>query len=467
MSASIEHQLLCRIIQDQDFHTVEKLRIDESYFISDTNSQTREVFRLIRDNYHNEVTYGQVPSWQLIQTRFYGFPWSPSGDTIQSLCLQLRYHKLRAQVLTLADDLARRAQVDPVSAMDTIKEAAATLTSEHEISSDLLLSNSYEKLFEDYELTANGQGITGIPWPWDALNEDTQGMHPGNFIVLYGRPKMGKTWIALYVGTKAYMSNQRVLVYSLEMHEKDILRRIASIIAGVDYKRFKSGRLDPESARKVWDILLFLRDEEKGRTAQGHSPALLAVHPRSASSGVSTLQAKIREFKPDIVIVDGMYLMRDDRTKSRSMEWKSVAHISQDLKQTAGIFNIPIIGVTQANRHAEKDPAKADLMELAYADALAQDCDLCMRVHRQKDKNTQEWEAVLSLPGSREGTLDGFAINYSPSTDFNFKRIAMSQDPSAGPQAQGNAPPTSGSNPRAGGKNPPPITPPVNYRNKS
>jgi replicative DNA helicase len=461
LAANIELQLICKIIELQDFHTVVKLKIDESFFLSD--SQTKEAFRFIKEHFHNEHTYGSVPSWQLLQQRFWGFPWAPSYDTVPTLCQELRRQKLRAQLLSLTDDLITRSGADPLSALESLKEAAARMTAEHELSNDMLLSSAYEQLYEDYQLTASGHGITGIPWPWDVMNEDTQGIHPGNFLVLYGRPKSMKTWVALYVAVNAYMKGQRVLIFSLEMTEKQVMRRVACIICGVDYDNFKKGKLDPGSQQKVWQALMLLKDEEKNRvSADGHSPSILVVRPNGEASGVTTLHAKIREFSPDFVLVDGMYLMRDDRQRSRNIDWKSIAHISQDLKRTALQFDIPLMATTQANKQAEKDPRKADLMEIAYADALGQDCDLAMRVTKQKDQATHEFEIVISLPGSREGTLEGFVINGIAATNFNFKRATM-VDPNnpnnAGAPSSGNPQSNSG---KAGGRNPPPIA--VNYR---
>lgn len=429
MAANIEHLIICKVIELQDFHTVTKLKIDESFFISD--SQTKEAFRYLRDHYHNEHTYGSVPSWQLFQTRFAGFPWAYSYDSLATLCQELRRYKMRADLLTVSEEVQLTAEVDPPKAMALMREAVTTMSTQHEITQDLTLAGSYEQLRAEYDNIANAQGVTGIPYPWAILNDDTQGMHPGNFIVFYGRPKSMKTWTALATGVNAYRHGQRVLVWSLEMNEMQMLKRIACIFCKVDYDKFKKGQLDPVTANQIWQTLETIRDEELVRvTGNGHTPAILATQPRGEGSGIAALQAKITEFRPDLVIVDGMYLMRDDRQKVRSIDWKSVAHISQDLKGTARIFNIPIIGITQANRGADKDPKKADLAELAYADAIAQDCDLCMRVHKQKDQATHEWEIVLSIAGGRETQLDAFVIHGMAATSFDFKR-AMVNDPNA------------------------------------
>lgn len=437
MAANIEHQVIGKIIETRDFHTVSKLKIDESFFLSD--SQTKEAFRFIRDHFHNEHTYGSVPSWELLQSRFAGFPWAYSYDSLASLCQELRRYKMRADVLSCADEVAQVADSDPAQAMAILREAVTRMSTQHEITSDLSLANAYEQLYSDYNTVANAHGVTGIPYPWDILNDDTQGMHPSQFIVIYGRPKSMKTWVALNMACHAYMRGLRVLIWSLEMNEMQMLRRIAAIICGIDYDKFKKGKLEPATQQRVWQILQAIRDEELVRVNHsGHTPALLATQPRGESSGIASLQAKMNEFKPDLVIVDGMYLMRDDRTKVRTIDWKAVAHISQDLKQTARMFQIPIIGVTQANRGADKDPKKADLSELAYADAIAQDCDLCLRVHKQKDQSSQDWEIVLSIPGGRETQLDSFVIHGCAATNFGFKRATVTDPNNPPPQQQQN-----------------------------
>jgi replicative DNA helicase len=433
MAANVEHQLICKIVETQDFHTVAKLKIDESFFLSD--SQTKEAFRFIREHYHNEHTYGSVPSWDLLTQRFYGFPWSYSYDTLATLCQEIRRHKMRTDLQMMADEIMQTADQDPLAAMAILRQAATQMSTQHEITNDMLLSGAYEQLQADYDMLANAKGITGIPYPWEILNDDTQGMQPGQFIVIYGRPKSMKTWIALIMAVHAYLKGMRVLVWSLEMNEMQMLRRIASIIAKVDYDQFKKATMDPATAQRVWQILLSIRDEELVNASQGHQSSLMVTQPRGESSGTGALQAKISEFGPDLVIVDGMYLMRDDRQKVRSIDWKAVAHISQDLKQTARIFQIPVIGVTQANRGADKDPKKADLAELAYADAIAQDCDLCLRVHKQKDQQTHDWEIVLSIPGGRETQLDGFVVHGMASTNFEFKRATFT-DPNQQQQPQ-------------------------------
>ncbi len=435
MGANIEHQLLCQIVITGDFHTVDKMKIHEGFFLGEETSQYKEVFRAIAAFYKQTATAGQVPSGHLINHWFPWFPWVHPKDSVAALCLELRDAKLRSQIIGLAEEMMLKADADPHSALDSMKEATAKLHTEHEVSNDSLMASSVDMLEAEYRLVQSSQGVTGIPFPWAPLNEDTQGIHEEDFIIIFGRPKSMKSWIAYLVATQAYyMYRQRVLIWSMEMTRIQSLRRCAAIITQIDYEKFKNGKLDPASEAQLFQGLSWLRQQEQQflNTKSGREPALLISSPFEERTeegvGVAALQAKIREFQPDLVIVDGMYLMRDDREQKRSIDWKLIAHISQDLKGTTKTFKTPIIATTQANRTAKNPNDKeADLSELAYADALAQDCDLAMRVHKQKSK-AGDLELIISIPGSREGKLDGFVINGYPATNFTFKRLEM-KDP--------------------------------------
>lgn len=422
MAAGLEYQLICKIIEQQEFNTIQKLKIDESFFHS---PECRQLFQYLWGHYHAKETFGQIPSWGLIQTIFRAFPFTPSADSIETLCNQVRLAKMRIDILGAVDHITQLADTNPREAMAYVRQMAATMATQHEVNDDLTLADAYDGLLRDYHTVANGQGLTGLPWPWDLLNQETQGIHPGEFIVLYGRPKSMKTWCALSVAVHINKyAHARVLVYSLEMAPPQIMRRVAALRTGVDYKNFKNGSLQAAEYQRVFQELANLKGEAQGATDK-HNTFMVCGTSGDGGGGVSFLHAKIREFRPDIVLVDGMYLMKDDRQKARTIDWKAIAHISQDLKRTAQEFNVPVIGVTQANRKADKNAANADLGEIAYADSLGQDCDLAIRVQKRINKDSKLPELVMALPGMREGDLDAFLINAIPAVDFTFKSAVV------------------------------------------
>lgn len=429
MATHVEYQLLSRIIDYQDFASVQRAGITEEFFYE---AMCKQVFQFLQSHYVSRYTYGSIPSWDIVLQRYPAFQRVNSNDTVDTLCEQLHREQMAIQIRSLADSLYQMVQTDPRECLDMIRSAATTLSTQHEASKDLLMSDAYEPLLREYELVASGQGLLGIPWPWQIVNEETQGLQGGQFIVLFGRPGMMKTWVGLVIAVHAYLqARQRVLLISMEMDNENIQRRALSICAKVDYEKLRKATLQPHDKERVFQWLQHLKSlEQNAKNTNGHHPSFLATS--GIGWGVGQIRSKINEFRPDLVVVDGLYRCKDDRTKSRSIDWKNVTNIAQDLNEVAKSLKIPLIGITQANRGAAKSsPKDADISELAFADALGQECDMAIRVKKEKDPQTHENEIVLSFPKTREYEVANVVIHGHPGINFDFKRlwIPQAQDP--------------------------------------
>lgn len=433
MSANIELALLTRAVETGDFHTLEKSQINEGFFFT---PEAREVFRFLHETFHAPQTAGLVPTLDFVRYRFPTLHLSSPPDAVPILCEQLRQEKLKVELLSLAQLINDRAGLDTAAVVAELRSKSLEIASMSEAGEDLSMSSVYDSIRSDYEMVQNTHGMLGIPYPWAALNEETQGMQPGQFIVLFGRPKSMKTWISIYMAVHAYIhSRRRVLFYTREMHPKAVAKRVACAIARVDYKAFTNGRLQPELKERVFTILRELRDDETAMGVVGqHQPWFVITTDRGrsgrGSGGVAWLQSKIRELKPDLVVVDGMYLMKDDRSQQRSIDWKQIAHISQDLKLTAQEFEIPLIGVTQANRGSDKSKGE-DLTELSFSDSLGQDADAVYKVSKKvrvDEAGVKRTEVFMTAPGLREGTFEGMVINGQPATNFEYIRTMIAED---------------------------------------
>lgn len=424
---NIELSLLTRVIDDRDFHSLEKAQINEEYFVT---NEGRELYRYLRGIYHSPETPGQVPSREFVRMSFPSFyPMHPT-DPVPVLASYLRREKVRMSLQTLAQRLTEESELNPMQAMATLKSQTADISALAEVGQDLSLASAFGQLRERYEIVQNASGVIGIPYPWAILNEELQGMQGSQFLVLYGRPKSMKSWVAIYMAAHAYIrSRRRVLFYTREMSPILVAQRAACCVANVDYGAFVKGKLQPAVKENLFRILQEMMDDEKAveQYTGGRQPFFKITSDRgggaNSGGGVAWLQAKIRELRPDIVFVDGMYLMKDDRTNSRSVDWKNITHISQDMKLTCQEFDVPLIGVTQANRAADKSKGE-DLTELAYADALGQDADAVIRVSKETrfDEVSKQKRTLLHLtfPGVREAQLDGIVINGVPATNFTF-----------------------------------------------
>lgn len=89
---------------------------------------------------------------------------------------------------------------------------------------------------------------------------------------------------------------------------------------------------------------------------------------------VSKLRALIKEYKPDIVGIDQISLMEDERRAKGDQTRTQYTHIAQDLFNMSTEFSIPIIVDAQANRNKADmaKPENPELADIGESDGIAQ-----------------------------------------------------------------------------------------------
>lgn len=234
-----------------------------------------------------------------------------------------------------------------------------------------VLKETFEYIERLYE---RKEHITGLPTGIRKLDQMTSGLQPSDFIIIAGRPSMGKTSFALNVARYAAIELRRtVLVLSLEMSKEQLVQRLLCAEARVDSHRVRSGFLEPRdwpklthAAGKLAEAPIFVDDQ----------PALTVLEAR----------AKARRMKAehglDLVIVDYLQLMRGRSAENRQQE---IAEISRSLKALAKEIRVPVMALSQLSRaveaRAQRD-YKPQLSDLRESGALEQDSDLILFLYR-------------------------------------------------------------------------------------
>lgn len=457
-----ELELISNVVSKGDFSAVRKHSLTHESFETE---EGRMVFKWLWMHYHDPNHQGEVPDKSQLLRRFPNFDFCTSRNSIESLISEITHTRLRAGMLTFCEEIQQLLEEgeDPTlvlaSYLPQLRDLHATAQGEDGI----LLAQGIAHLRQEYETMELSGGLTGIPYPWEVMNLATAGMQPEDFIVIYGRPKSMKTWLACKMAAHAYECNRRVMVYSKEMSREVMMRRVASIICEVDYEHLKMGKLHPLKKEQFFETLEMLDEIEKHNQDGDCRRSLMFTSDRgkkgSGAGTVDALAAKAEKFKPHLIIADGFYLMRDGRTGIKSRDWKQIGNISSDIKELAQAMHIPIIGTTQANRTANKSDGD-DLAELAFADAIGQDADLVMRVMRGKGPSGHP-ALCATFPGVRDTcSLNPFTINALPGVDFSLLQstvdVAAFMRDAKGLQDEEDQREKNGGGPGGSGKRPPP-----------
>ncbi|MBO6939150.1 MAG: replicative DNA helicase [Deltaproteobacteria bacterium] len=239
------------------------------------------------------------------------------------------------------------------------------------------------RTFEEiHEAAKRGDAITGLSTGFDRLDKMTAGMHPGDLIIIAGRPGMGKTSFALNVGLQACVaSNEAVAIFSLEMPKEQLVKRMLCSEARVDGTRMRTGQLH----RDDWPKLA---------NAAGILSELPIWIDDTPSISMLELRAKARRLQSEhglgLIVVDYLQLMRSgSKNDSREQE---ISEISRNLKGLAKELGLPIIALSQLNRGVEsrgnkdKRPQLSDLRE---SGAIEQDADTIWFIYRDEVYNKE------------------------------------------------------------------------------
>ena len=236
-------------------------------------------------------------------------------------------------------------------------------------------------------MQANPNGTGGLSTGFTKFDEMTNGLHPGDLIIVAGRPSMGKTSFAMNIAEYAAVDKKLpTLVFSMEMSAEQLGIRVVSSFGRVDQQRLRTGQMNDMDWSKFSSAMGMIQEaplyiDETG----GLSPLDLRSRARRVAGrhGLS------------LIVVDYIQLMQIPGSESRTNE---ISEISRNLKSLAKELNVPIIALSQLNRGVEnrdnKRPRMADLRE---SGGIEQDADVIVFIYRDEvynkdtpDKGTAE-----------------------------------------------------------------------------
>lgn len=426
MSANEEMELVAKILQTGELQPV----ITAGITLDDFHSpEGVPAFKYIYNYWHARGTNGEVPTRDQFE-RHYPTIQLPDEDrlSLDAAIKEFRNYAINAKLAELSSFMLDYPE-DPDKVIRAVQAEIHEMARTRRIDIDIVLADAVQTAVADYNIRKDMVGYQGVPFPWETLNEETQGMIDGQYLVIYGRPKSMKTWVLLHCACTAYhYHNRRVLIYTREMTPTQMRDRCICLLLQVPYSAYRKGKLHElpcPSGRgtmedRFFELVEIMGDEEHiCRTESGYKKGLIITSDRDdpRGGGVSGLRQKIKDHEPDLICVDGQYLMRNDRSNTRSVKWEDQYAISQDLKDVALDFNRPLLATTQATR-GSRENMNEGTDDIAFADAVGMDCDLAMKVIKKRTQDPEVNELALLFKASREMNMFGFAINGCAATDF-------------------------------------------------
>jgi replicative DNA helicase len=260
---------------------------------------------------------------------------------------------------------------------------------------------------DEIEAAAGRDGaMVGVPTGFAELDALTNGLHPGQLIILAARPAIGKSTLALdFARAAAVHHDMPTIVFSLEMGRSEIAMRLLSAEASIPLQNMRKGTIHQQD----WSTLASVR----GKIAD--APLYIDDSPNMT---LVEIRAKCRRLKQKVglkmVVIDYLQLMTSGKkVESRQQE---VSEFSRALKLLAKEIGVPVIAISQLNRgpeqRADKKPALSDLRE---SGSLEQDADMVILLHREsayEKDSPRAGEADLIIAKHRNGPTDTITVGF-------------------------------------------------------
>ncbi len=275
-------------------------------------------------------------------------------------------------------------------------------------SDTVTISEAADEYYEEViKRTENTGALTGIDTGFEKVNKLTNGLQPGEFIILAARPAVGKTAFALNLARNcSKIGGKKVAFFSLEMSVSQIMQRMFCMTSMIESNKVRTGNLTEEE--KV--ILGVARQDLQD---------LNIYFDESGSNTIGDIRAKCRQLKQsmglDLLIIDYLQLINT----TNKVRHEGVSEISRSLKQLARELKIPVVALSQLSRSIEtredKRPVLADLRE---SGSIEQDADIVMFLFKRSDIE-DEIESVF------DGETAEFSDNKNKEEDENIKKIIL------------------------------------------
>lgn len=396
-----ELQVISRVLNQQSSAIIENNNITDDYFIT-----YPEEYQYIKQ--HKEQ-FGNIPDKETFLARFPNFQIIDVRETDDYLVDTFNEEHLYALTVPIINKTAELVQTDARMAMEYLQAELPKLlmNNTRKIGNDII-KNSKERL-DEYENKKINQDKFFIPTGFRELDNIIGGLSCSEeLVVIFARTGVGKSWVLIKILQNAWLEGNSVALLEPEMsatktgYRFDTLNRNFSnmkLLRGVEEDGYES----------------YIGELEKNDTP------FYILHPKDFARKVSV--SKLKNFCKsnhiDILGIDGISYLYDERKEKGDNRSTMLTNISEDLMDLSIELGIPVLVVCQSNREGAKEEDSPNIENIRDSDGIAYNASLIISA-KQKEEGLQ-----LSIKKNRNGKngdnliytwdIDRGTFNYLPS----------------------------------------------------
>lgn len=316
----------------------------------------------------HHTRYGKAPDLTTFLNRFPDFQIVEVMEPAKYIIYNLKEEYLYNKGVGVFKDCASILEQNSFEGLQRIISKASELLNGTTMSDGVNINNLLEEKKKDLEEKRSKGGMLGISTGMKELDKVLHGWLPGEELVtIVGRVNQGKSWLLQKFLTEANKQGKKVLQYSGEMGIMQVAYRHDTLGLNYSNRTLTTGQFSDA------EYNAYMRDLEDANNREEYrvvTPNDFGGKPMT----ITMLRTLIKRYKPDIVGVDQLSLMEDERRVKGDTTRLQYTHLAQDLFSLSIEFGIPILVDAQANRNKAdiENPENPELADIGESDGVAQ-----------------------------------------------------------------------------------------------
>lgn len=365
----IQVQILSKVLNNKDFSIIENNLLTEEHFTG-----YEDEFNYIINHYNK---YHNVPDKASFLEQFPDFDIISVSESDSYLVDKIREEYTYNQSVPILQKATELYKEDANAAVEYIVNNFKTIQPNYGLGGTDIIKNSIQR-YDDYIDRKNNQDKWYFSTGLKELDEITHGIQRGEeFLVIFARVNQGKSWILEKMCVSVWEQGYNVGYISPEMTPSSIGYRFDTL-----HKNFSNSRLVwGKSSDKDSEYKKYLQELAKNKNK------LIVSTPMDFDKKItiSKLRNWIKQHKLDMIAIDGITYLSDERYKRGDNKTTSLTNISEDLMSLSVEMGIPILGVVQANRGGvvEEDSGTPELENIRDSDGISHNASKVLSI-RQK-----------------------------------------------------------------------------------
>lgn len=416
----VELQILSRVLKDKNLSLLTLNNITDDYFVT-----YQSEYEFIKDHVQK---YGNVPDKETLLAKFPDFTIVEVAETDKYLIDTFNEEHLYAKAVPVVNKIAELMQTDANAAIEYLGSQLENLKVRSAVVGTDIISQARRRFQEYEEMRANPEKFQ-IATGFDQLDNIIGGWRRGEeLVVMFARTGQGKSWLLIKSLQHAWRMGYRVGLIEPEMSDVKTGYRFDTLYGHLSNRSMVRGEDLPEYAQYIDDL-------------EKRENPFFVVSPKEFSRRitVSKLRSFIETNNIDILGIDGISYLTDERMRKGDNRTTQLTNISEDLMDLSIDLKVPIIVVAQSNREGANTEEAPGLENIRDSDGIAYNCSVAISA-RQKDAKVE-----LNVRKNRNG-VTGDKLSYlwdidtgkftfveSDGDDDSSSRSAASSDDSGTP----------------------------------